>query len=249
MSMRIHRRFVRIGQRHVHLRHAGHGPGLVLLHQSPQNSRMWLDMIARFAHRHTVIAPDTPGFGYSDALDVAEPSIADLATATVAVLDALGIDRFAVFGMHTGGLVAAQIAAAYPERVSALVVDGYAAFTAAESAIYGDRYLPPFVPAWDGLAVGARTPPAAALAGTLGRRPPPAARRPVAAPTPAQVNDNVVELLRLGERCKPMFRAAAAPGLAARLGALDVPLAAGSSASADDYLGRAATSPPVSRRC
>ena len=150
MSPQVQRRFVRVGRRHVHLRHAGSGPALVLLHQSPQNSRMWLDMIARFADRYTVIAPDTPGFGYSDPLPVAEPSIADLGRATVAVLDALGVARFAVFGMHTGGLVAAQVAAAYPDRVSALVVDGYAAFTPAESAMYGDRYLPPFVPAWDG---------------------------------------------------------------------------------------------------
>ena len=150
MSLQVQRRFVRIGERNVHLRHAGTGPALVLLHQSPQNSRMWLDMIGRFADSYTVIAPDTPGFGYSDALDVAEPSIADLASATVAVLDALGVKRFAVFGMHTGGLVAAQVAAAYPDRVSALVVDGYAAFTPKESAIYGERYLPPFVPAWDG---------------------------------------------------------------------------------------------------
>ena len=146
----IRRRFVRIGQRHVHLRHAGSGPALVLLHQSPQNSRMWLDMIARFADRYTVIAPDTPGFGYSDPLVIAEPSIDDLGRMTIEVLDELGIARFAVFGMHTGGLVAAQIAAAHPDRVSALVVDGYAAFTAEESALYGERYLPPFVPSWDG---------------------------------------------------------------------------------------------------
>lgn len=150
MSTPIHRRFLRIGQRQVHLRHAGNGPALVLLHQSPQNSRMWLSMIERFADRYTVIAPDTPGFGYSDSLAIAEPSIADLGQATVEVLDALGIARFAVFGMHTGGLVAAQVASAYPERVSALVVDGYAAFTPEESAIYGDRYLPPFAAAWDG---------------------------------------------------------------------------------------------------
>ena len=150
MTTSVHRRFVRIGQRQVHLRYAGAGPALVLLHQSPQNSRMWLDMIGRFSDRYTVIAPDTPGFGYSDALAVVEPSIADLGQATVAVLDALGIARFAVFGMHTGGLVAAQVAAAHPDRVSALVVDGYAAFTPEESALYGDRYLPPFVPAWDG---------------------------------------------------------------------------------------------------
>lgn len=150
MSVRVHRRFVRLGERQVHLRYAGAGPALVLLHQSPQNSRMWLDMIQRFADRYTVIAPDTPGFGYSDSLSVAEPSIADLGKATIELLDALAIKRFAVFGMHTGGLLAAELAAAYPERVSALVVDGYAAFTPEESLVYGDRYLPPFVPTWDG---------------------------------------------------------------------------------------------------
>ena len=148
--MKIHRRFVRLGQRHVHFRHAGSGPALLLLHQSPQNSRMWLAMIERFADRYTVIAPDTPGFGYSDALPSAQPSIADLAEATVALTDTLGVRRFAVFGMHTGGLIAAQVAWLHPERVAALVVDGYAAFEPAESAVYGERYLPPFVPSWDG---------------------------------------------------------------------------------------------------
>ncbi|MEO5829681.1 MAG: alpha/beta fold hydrolase [Rhodanobacter sp.] len=148
--MKIRRQFVRLGQRHVHFRYAGSGPALVLLHQSPQNSRMWLAMIERFADRYTVIAPDTPGFGYSDALPSALPSIADLAEATVELTDALGVQRFAVFGMHTGGLIAAQVAWLHPERVAALVVDGYAVFDPAESAAYGERYLPPFVPSWDG---------------------------------------------------------------------------------------------------
>ena len=148
--MKIHRRFVRLGQRHVHFRFAGSGPALLLLHQSPQNSRMWLAMIERFADCYTVIAPDTPGFGYSDALPSAEPSIAELAQATVELADALGLQRFAVFGMHTGGLIAAQVAWLHPARVAALVVDGYAAFDPAESAVYGERYLPPFVPSWDG---------------------------------------------------------------------------------------------------
>lgn len=148
--MKIRRRFVRLGQRHVHFRFAGSGPALLLLHQSPQNSRMWLAMIERFADRYTVIAPDTPGFGYSDALATAEPSIAELAQATVELTDALGVQRFAVFGMHTGGLIAAQVAWLHPGRVAALVVDGYAAFEPAESRVYGERYLPPFVPSWDG---------------------------------------------------------------------------------------------------
>jgi len=145
----IQRQFVRIGNRHVHYRHAGSGPVLILLHQSPQNSRMWLSMIERFAGCYTVIAPDTPGFGYSDPLP-GKQDIDGFARATLAFADALGIDRFALFGMHTGGLIGMHLGWIAPERLSALVIDGYALFNDAERARYTDKYLPPFVPSWDG---------------------------------------------------------------------------------------------------
>ena len=111
---------------------------------------MWLQMIERFAGHYTVIAPDTPGFGYSDPLPGSPMTIAEFGSATQAFTDALGLQRYAVFGMHTGGLIATWLAWNDPQRVSALVVDGYAAFTAEESALYGEAYLPPFVPQWDG---------------------------------------------------------------------------------------------------
>lgn len=146
----ISRGFVSIDGRQVHFRHAGSGPALLLIHQSPQNSRMWLPMIERFARHYTVIAPDTPGFGYSDPLPGKPMRIAEFGQATQAFADALGLQRYAVFGMHTGGLIATWLAWADPRRVGALVVDGYAAFTPEESATYGETYLPPFVPQWDG---------------------------------------------------------------------------------------------------
>ncbi len=146
----IQRQFVRIGNRHVHYRHAGTGRVLMLLHQSPQNSRMWLQMIERFAGHYTVIAPDTPGFGYSDPLPDATPGIDRFAAATLELADALGIDRFALFGMHTGGLIGMHLAWTAPERLHCLIVDGYALFNDAERARYTDRYLPPFAPSWDG---------------------------------------------------------------------------------------------------
>lgn len=146
----IQRQFVRIGNRHVHYRYAGSGPVLMLLHQSPQNSRMWLSMIERFADRYTVIAPDTPGFGYSDLLPEEAPGIDRFAAATLEFADALGIGRFALFGMHTGGLIGMHLAWSAPERLHGLIVDGYALFNDAERARYTDRYLPPFVPSWDG---------------------------------------------------------------------------------------------------
>ncbi len=146
----IRRHFIEIDGRQVHYRSAGHGTAVLLIHQSPQNSRMWLDLMARLAVDHTVIAPDTPGFGYSDPLPGDPQTIAEFGAATLEFADALGLERFAVAGMHTGGLIATWLAWAHPERVAALVVDGYAAFTPEESAMYGDAYLPPFVPAWDG---------------------------------------------------------------------------------------------------
>ena len=146
----IQRQFVRIGNRHVHFRSAGHGPPLLLLHQSPQNSRMWLDMIVRFADRYTVIAPDTPGFGYSDPLLTENPGIADFADATFEFSDALGLDRFALFGMHTGGLIGMHAAWSRPERLSCLIVDGYALFNNEERSSYTESYLPRFEPTWDG---------------------------------------------------------------------------------------------------
>lgn len=150
MAQQATRHFVKVGTRQVHYRRAGSGPALMLLHQSPQNSRMYAGMMARFARSHTVIAPDTPGFGYSTPLPGGELCVADFGQATLEFADAIGLRRFAVFGMHTGGLVATWLAWSQPGRVSALVVDGYAAFTPQESALYGDAYLPPFVPAWDG---------------------------------------------------------------------------------------------------
>jgi pimeloyl-ACP methyl ester carboxylesterase len=146
----IRRQFVRLGSRSVHLRIAGSGPALLLLHQSPQNSRMWLDLLARYAPHYTVIAPDTPGFGDSDPLALAQPGIDELAQATLELADALGLRRFAVLGMHTGGLIGMHLAWLAPSRVAALLIDGFAAFSASERAELGARYLPPFEASWDG---------------------------------------------------------------------------------------------------
>ena len=106
----IQRRFVSIHGRQVHYRIAGQGPALLLIHQSPQNSRMWLGMMQRYADRYTVIAPDTPGFGYSDPLPGNPMTIAEFGAATMEFVEAIGLQRCAVFGMHTGGLIAAWLA-------------------------------------------------------------------------------------------------------------------------------------------
>ncbi|MEG1680325.1 MAG: hypothetical protein RR326_09535, partial [Stenotrophomonas sp.] len=66
-----------------------------------------------------------------------------------------------------------------------------------------------------------------------------AARRRVDAPAPALVHANVVELLRLGGRLHGLLRDVTTADLAARLGALPVPLRVITDAESD-YQGRAA---------
>lgn len=146
----VHRQFVQVGARRVLLRCAGQGPAVVLVHQSPQNGRAMEPWIHRLATRYAVFAPDTPGYGHSDPLPLAAPGMADYASALRDLLDALGLQRVLLFGMHTGAAIATQTALCHPGRVAGLVCDGLALFDEDERAAILAGYLPPLEPSWDG---------------------------------------------------------------------------------------------------
>ena len=107
-------------------------------------------MIEALAERFTVIAPDTPGYGGSDPLELHRPQIADYADALKEVVDALGLERAALFGRHTGAAIAIEYANRYPAQVSGVVLEGCPAFTPEEMEELVASYLPPFRPVWDG---------------------------------------------------------------------------------------------------
>ena len=74
---------------------------------------------------------DVRGFGLSDPLR-GQPSLSERMSEVDAVLDAVGADRVALFGLWEGGVMAIRYAFEHPERVSALVLYASAArFTAA----------------------------------------------------------------------------------------------------------------------
>lgn len=89
-------------------------PAVVLLHESPLSSQIWERVLPLLGRRARAVALDTPGYGLSDP----PPAMADAATYAQELLgavDALGIDRFAVCGSHTGvsfGLELARLAGA-----------------------------------------------------------------------------------------------------------------------------------------
>lgn len=141
----IDRHFVNIGDRRVHYRKAGSGPPLLMVHQSPRSSAEYEPLMARWAEYFTCLAPDTPGFGQSDPLP-GDPDIGDFSAALIAFLDALGIDRTAAYGFHSGGIILIGAIKRYPDRFATLVTGGYAVWTPEERAIFDKNYLPAFRP-------------------------------------------------------------------------------------------------------
>ncbi|MCW2643755.1 MAG: alpha/beta hydrolase [Dactylosporangium sp.] len=116
----VRRRYVdtRVGQ--MHLAECGSGTPVLFLHQTP---RSWTEYIGvlPIAGRHAhAMALDTLGFGQSARTD--EFSIERFADGVEAVLDALGVGQVTLVGHHTGAVIALEVAARDPARLSALVL-------------------------------------------------------------------------------------------------------------------------------
>lgn len=144
--MQINRHFVDIDGRRVHYRRCGEGPPLLMVHQSPRSSAEYEALMREWGGHFTCIAPDTPGFGQSDPLAAPEPAIEEFADALVALIDRLGLAPVAAYGFHSGGIILVTALKRHPKHFRALAIGGYAIWTDAEHARFGDHYLPPFCP-------------------------------------------------------------------------------------------------------
>ena len=105
---------------------AGSGPALLLLHGHPQTHVTWRKVAPSLAERFTVVTPDLRGYGDSDKPDGGEHHInyskRAMAGDLVELMEALGLDRYAVVGHDRGGRVAHRMALDYPEHVSKLAL-------------------------------------------------------------------------------------------------------------------------------
>ena len=110
----------------IRLRLGGRGPALLLLHGHPQTHAMWNAVAPALAADRTVVCADLRGYGGSSKPPTAanhEPySKRAMARDMVAVMSALGFDRFDLAGHDRGGRVAYRLALDHPERVRRLAV-------------------------------------------------------------------------------------------------------------------------------
>jgi pimeloyl-ACP methyl ester carboxylesterase len=109
----------------VNVREHGRGPAVLLLHGGWGHEAYPFDAAAQaLAPRHRVIVPDRVGYGASDPLPVLPRRFHEaMADETVALMDALGIDRAALWGHSDGAVIAAWTAIRHPSRVSAVVLE------------------------------------------------------------------------------------------------------------------------------
>jgi len=105
----------------IHVRYAGSGPAVVLLHGYGETGDMWVPMAAEFARGHTVVVPDLRGLGLSSK-PAGGFDKKTQANDVAGVLDALHVDQADVVAHDIGNMVAFQFAARYPQRVHRLVL-------------------------------------------------------------------------------------------------------------------------------
>ncbi|MEW6161174.1 MAG: alpha/beta hydrolase [Verrucomicrobiota bacterium] len=111
---------VQWGDRFLSFIDAGQGAPVVLLHGIPTWSYLWHPTIQYLQDGYRVLAPDMPGFGFSDKRDGFDRSIAMQAEAILAFLNALEIDSAHLIAHDIGGGVAQRLAVFHPERVRSL---------------------------------------------------------------------------------------------------------------------------------
>jgi pimeloyl-ACP methyl ester carboxylesterase len=125
-ATQVHYQTAKIDGVDVFYREAGpkDAPAVLLLHGFPTSSQMFRNLIPRLADNYHVIAPDYPGFGYSEMPDRSKfaYTFANYATIVDKLTRQIGVDHYALYVMDYGAPVGFRLATMNPDRVTAFIV-------------------------------------------------------------------------------------------------------------------------------
>jgi pimeloyl-ACP methyl ester carboxylesterase len=98
-------------------------PAIVLLHGFPSSSHMFRNLIPLLLPHFHVIAPDLPGFGFSDAPNRSRftYTFESLTNVMEKFIEAIGLTRYALYIFDYGAPVGLRLALRHPERITAIV--------------------------------------------------------------------------------------------------------------------------------
>ena len=98
-------------------------PALLLLHGFPASSFQFRELMPLLADKYRVIAPDLPGFGFTEVPAAGQYTytFANLAATMDAFTEALGLQQFALYLFDYGAPTGLRMALKHPERITAIV--------------------------------------------------------------------------------------------------------------------------------
>jgi pimeloyl-ACP methyl ester carboxylesterase len=149
MKQKIKRAFLDKEDGQILYRIGGEGDPLLLLHMTPRSSDEFRELMPLLAENRCAIAMDLMGLGDSDKPPRVY-SVEDYAKTAIALLDELGINKTSILGSLTGGYIAGEIAAAYPERIEKLILCNVHGFDEEEKNKIAKRYSQGFQVKEDG---------------------------------------------------------------------------------------------------
>ncbi|CUJ53949.1 hydrolase [Achromobacter xylosoxidans] len=124
-DLQVHHRFEQVGDVKVFYREAGprDAPIVLLLHGYAASSFMYRNLIPLLADGYRVIAPDLPGFGFTEApaRGQYDYTFDQLAKTIGQFTRQLGLDRYAMQVFDYGAPVGWRLAAEHPARISAII--------------------------------------------------------------------------------------------------------------------------------
>ena len=118
-------RYADAGGTRIFYREAGPkaAPTILLLHGFPTSSHMFRNLIPELAGTYHVVAPDLPGFGFSDAPDRKQYryTFENLSKTMDSFTEAIGASRFAIYVFDYGAPVGLRLALTHPDRITAII--------------------------------------------------------------------------------------------------------------------------------
>ena len=126
MDKQIYNKTIDIDGISIFYREAGNkeNPTLLLLHGFPTSSLMFKNLMIALSGKFHLIAPDYPGFGFSDFPKTSdfEYSFQNISECMNKFTDAIGLKSFTIYLHDYGCLIGLRICVASPEKIERIII-------------------------------------------------------------------------------------------------------------------------------
>ena len=117
---------------------------IVLLHGFPSSSHMYRDLIPKLAVKYHIVAPDYPGFGYSD-----QPAVANftytfdhLAAVVDDLLNSMNLEKYSIYIQDYGSPIGFRLLVKHPEKIQSIITQNGNAYSQGLSPFWAENLYP-----------------------------------------------------------------------------------------------------------